>query len=108
MREPESKKIPALAYARSSANKETKVATAERPRFHSSSKKSRLPPFPKLSEFKKDEIRSFKFLGHDIIAFKTGDDSITVMDAYCPHLGAHLGRDAKGRNNRLKRGGIIG
>jgi phenylpropionate dioxygenase-like ring-hydroxylating dioxygenase large terminal subunit len=70
-----------------------------------------LPPFPNswfhlapFSEFKKDEIRSFKFLGHDIIAFKTGDDSITVMDAYCPHLGAHLGRDAKGRNNRLKNG----
>jgi phenylpropionate dioxygenase-like ring-hydroxylating dioxygenase large terminal subunit len=111
MPEPESKKTPALAYTRSSASKETKEATVERPRFHSSSKKTRLPPFPNswfhlapFSEFKKDEIRSFKFLGHDIIAFKTGDDSITVMDAYCPHLGAHLGRDAKGRNNRLKNG----
>jgi len=108
---PEPKKTPTLAYTRSSANKETKEAKAERPRFHSHSKKARLPPFPNswfhlapLSEFKKDEIRSFKFLGHDIIAFKTGDDSITVMDAYCPHLGAHLGRDAKGRNNRLKNG----
>jgi phenylpropionate dioxygenase-like ring-hydroxylating dioxygenase large terminal subunit len=111
MREPESKKIPALAYIPSSANKETKEAKAEKSRFHSSSKKTRLPPFPNswfhlasFSEFKKDEIRSFKFLGHDIIAFKSGDDSITVMDAYCPHLGAHLGRDAKGRNNQLKNG----
>ena len=100
MRDPESKRTPTLAYTR-----------AERPRFHSSSKKTRLPPFPNswfhlapFSEFKKDEILSFKFLGHDIIAFKTGDDGITVMDAYCPHLGAHLGRDAKGRNNRLKNG----
>ncbi|UCH30059.1 MAG: Rieske 2Fe-2S domain-containing protein [Myxococcales bacterium] len=90
---------------------EAKKAQAEKPRFHSSSMKTRLPPFPNswfhlapLSEFKKDEIRSFKFLGHDIIAFKTGDDSITVMDAYCPHLGAHLGRYAKGRNNRLNNG----
>ncbi|MDH3655154.1 MAG: Rieske 2Fe-2S domain-containing protein [Myxococcales bacterium] len=73
--------------------------------------RTRPPPFPNcwfhlaaFSEFKDDEIRSFKFLGHDIIAFKTGDDSITVMDAYCPHLGAHLGRDAKGKNNRLKNG----
>ena len=111
MREPESKTTPTLAYTRSPANKETNEAKAESRRFHSSSKKVRLPPFPNswfhlapFSEFKKDEIRSFKFLGHDIIAFKSGDDSITVMDAYCPHLGAHLGRDAKGRNNRLKNG----
>ena len=111
MREPESKTTPTLAYTRSPANKETIEAKAESRRFHSSSKKVRLPPFPNswfhlapFSEFKKDEIRSFKFLGNDIIAFKTGDDSITVMDAYCPHLGAHLGRDAKGRNNRLKNG----
>ena len=92
MREAESKKTPALAYAPSSPGEETKEAHAESSPFHSSSTKTRLPPFPNswfhlapLSEFKKDEIRSFKFLGHDIIAFKTSDDSVTVMDAYCPH-----------------------
>lgn len=65
---------------------EAKKAQAEKPRFHSSSMKTRLPPFPNswfhlapLGEFKKDEIRSFKFLGHDIIAFKTWDDSIRSL-----------------------------
>ena len=101
MQEPESTRPSATAQ-------QPKAETA---RFHSSSTKTRLPPFPNswfhlapFSDFKDGEIRSFKFLGQDIIAFKTGPDSITVMDAYCPHLGAHLGRDAKGRNNRLKNG----
>ncbi|MFW2387735.1 MAG: Rieske 2Fe-2S domain-containing protein, partial [Polyangiales bacterium] len=96
MRESESKSAPAASEARSTASEKTKAAKAERPRFHSSSKKTRLPPFPNswfhlapFSEFKAGEIRSFKFLGNDVIAFKTGDESITVMDAYCPHLGAH-------------------
>lgn len=44
MREPESKKSPVLAHISSSANEETKEARAERPRFHSSSTKTRLPP----------------------------------------------------------------
>jgi phenylpropionate dioxygenase-like ring-hydroxylating dioxygenase large terminal subunit len=84
---------------------------AKRQRYHSSSTKKRMPPYPNcwfhlaaLDEFKEDEVRSFKFLGNDIIAFRSGDDSVTVLDAYCPHLGAHLGRDRKGNNNRLQDG----
>ena len=83
----------------------------KRQRYHSSSTKKRLPPYPNswfhlaaLDEFKKDEIRSFKFLGQDIIAFRSADESITVLDAYCPHLGAHLGRDPNGKHNRLRDG----
>jgi phenylpropionate dioxygenase-like ring-hydroxylating dioxygenase large terminal subunit len=84
-----------------------------RSRVHSTSVRTRPPPFPnswfhlaRFADFTDGDIRSFTFLGHDIIAFKTGDDGITVMDAYCPHLGAHLGRDPKGRNNRLRNGRV--
>ena len=31
------------------------------------------------------------FMGQEIVAFRTQSGQVSVIDAYCPHLGAHLG-----------------
>ena len=37
------------------------------------------------------EVRSIHYLGRDMVLFRTESGEAAVMDAYCPHLGAHLG-----------------
>src|SRR5690242_16476858 len=36
-------------------------------------------------------LRSLRFCGHDVVAFRGEDGKARVVEAYCPHLGAHLG-----------------
>ncbi len=38
-----------------------------------------------------DEITSLSYFGLQLIAFRTENGSPHVMDAHCPHLGAHIG-----------------
>ena len=38
-----------------------------------------------------DEIQTLSFFGRELIAFRSADGAPHVMDAHCPHLGAHLG-----------------
>ena len=56
------------------------------------------PPYPRgwyrvanSSELKPGVPLSVSALGHDLIAFRGSDGEATVLDAYCPHQGAHLG-----------------
>lgn len=37
------------------------------------------------------QVSSLSYFGRELIAFRNADNRITVLDAYCPHLGAHLG-----------------
>ena len=37
------------------------------------------------------KITSFKFMGHDLIAFRDERGAAVVLDAQCPHFGAHRG-----------------
>jgi len=37
------------------------------------------------------EITSLSYFGMELIAFRTDDGAVHVMEAYCPHLGAHIG-----------------
>lgn len=42
-------------------------------------------------DLKPGELESLHYLGRELVAFR-GDDGVAhVLDAYCPHLGAHLG-----------------
>ena len=57
-----------------------------------------LPPFPNgwyclgLSrELQAGGLRTLNFMGQELILFRTQPGEVCVMDAYCPHLGAHLG-----------------
>lgn len=36
-------------------------------------------------------VRSLRYLGRDLVLFRGHDGAARVLDAYCPHLGAHLG-----------------
>ena len=57
-----------------------------------------LPPFPAgwyalaLShELPPGSLRTQKFMNQEIILFRTHSGVASAMDAYCPHLGAHMG-----------------
>ena len=42
-------------------------------------------------EIKPGEVKSLKFCDNQVVAFRTESGEATVLDAFCPHLGAHLG-----------------
>ena len=42
-------------------------------------------------ELKAGEVQSLKFGEKEVVAFRTENGTPTVLDAFCPHLGAHLG-----------------
>lgn len=57
-----------------------------------------LPPFPIgwfavafSHDLKPGEAVARKCFGSDLVVFRDPDGQIGVLDAYCPHLGAHLG-----------------
>jgi phenylpropionate dioxygenase-like ring-hydroxylating dioxygenase large terminal subunit len=37
------------------------------------------------------EVRPIKYFGRDLVLFRTEEGPARVLDAHCPHLGAHLG-----------------
>jgi phenylpropionate dioxygenase-like ring-hydroxylating dioxygenase large terminal subunit len=43
------------------------------------------------TDLRPNEITPLSYFGRELIAFRTGDGTARVMDAHCPHLGAHLG-----------------
>jgi len=57
------------------------------------------PPFPTgwyclgaSRELRPGQIVNRRFMGNDVVVFRTRGGEPCVMDAYCPHLGAHLGK----------------
>jgi phenylpropionate dioxygenase-like ring-hydroxylating dioxygenase large terminal subunit len=57
-----------------------------------------LPPIPsgwyavlRSSELPAGKIRSLHYFGRALVAFRGGDGRAAVLDAFCPHYGAHLG-----------------
>jgi nitrite reductase/ring-hydroxylating ferredoxin subunit len=51
---------------------------------------------------KSNEIRALHYFGRDVVLFRTRDGAPRLLDAYCPHLGAHLavGGQVEGENIR--------
>lgn len=37
------------------------------------------------------QIKNFTFMGHELIAFRDAAGKVVVLDAHCPHFGAHRG-----------------
>ena len=57
-----------------------------------------LPPFPSgwyclglTRELPAGGLRALTFMGQDLVLFRTQSGAACAMEAYCPHLGAHLG-----------------
>jgi 3-ketosteroid 9alpha-monooxygenase subunit A len=36
-------------------------------------------------------VKALRYFSQELVAFRTGSGHLAVFDAYCPHLGAHLG-----------------
>jgi 3-ketosteroid 9alpha-monooxygenase subunit A len=37
------------------------------------------------------EVQALRYFGQDLVMFRSEAGAVSVLDAYCPHLGAHLG-----------------
>lgn len=48
----------------------------------------------KSSELKKGQVKAMNFLGRELAVYRGEDGIVRAVDAYCPHMGAHL---AEGR-----------
>jgi 3-ketosteroid 9alpha-monooxygenase subunit A len=47
------------------------------------------------AEFPVGEVRPLHYFGEELVAWRTDDGELQVMDAHCPHLGAHIGHHGK-------------
>jgi nitrite reductase/ring-hydroxylating ferredoxin subunit len=61
-----------------------------------------LAPYPSgwyvlafASQLKRGTVLTRSLAGRDLILFRTASGRVCAMDAYCPHLGAHLGRGGR-------------
>jgi phenylpropionate dioxygenase-like ring-hydroxylating dioxygenase large terminal subunit len=43
------------------------------------------------ADFAKTEAKPLRYFGKDLVGYRGGSGSVHIMDAHCPHLGAHLG-----------------
>ena len=47
------------------------------------------------ADLKAGEVKPLKYFGKELVLFRTESGEAKVLDAYCPHLGAHLGHGGK-------------
>jgi 3-ketosteroid 9alpha-monooxygenase subunit A len=47
------------------------------------------------------QVKSLRCLERDLVIFRAGDGSVGALDAYCPHLGTHLGVGGRVEGNRI-------
>ncbi len=67
-----------------------------------------MPPFPRgwyavcdSDELAADEVKPLHYLGRELVAVRDANGDARVFDAYCPHLGAHLGHGGRVENGTL-------
>ncbi len=48
------------------------------------------------------DVKPLRYFGQDLVMFRGEDGKLSVLDAFCPHLGAHLGHGGKVEGNDLK------
>lgn len=54
------------------------------------------------SEVVPGKVTSFTFMGHELVAFRDGAGRVVVLDAQCPHFGAHRGVGGRVVDGRLR------
>jgi 3-ketosteroid 9alpha-monooxygenase subunit A len=47
-------------------------------------------------------VRPLRYFGRDLVAFRGDDGAVAVLDAACPHLGAHLGVGGRVEGSALR------
>jgi 3-ketosteroid 9alpha-monooxygenase subunit A len=53
-------------------------------------------------EIARGEVKSVRSAGRDLVLFRGDDRQVRVLDAHCPHLGAHLGVGGRVEGNELR------
>jgi 3-ketosteroid 9alpha-monooxygenase subunit A len=53
-------------------------------------------------EYEIGTVKPIKYFGQDLVAYRTEDGVLRVVDAHCPHFGAHLGFGGKVEGNCLR------
>jgi phenylpropionate dioxygenase-like ring-hydroxylating dioxygenase large terminal subunit len=68
-----------------------------------------LPPYPNgwfaiahADELAPNQVRPLHYLGHELVLFRSEDGRPRVLDAFCPHLGAHLGHGGKVEGDTIR------
>jgi len=63
---------------------------------------SRIPPFPNgwfrvayTEDLNPGDVKPLRYFGRDFVLFRTEAGDAKILDAFCPHLGAHLGHGGK-------------
>jgi len=47
------------------------------------------------AEYAPGTVKPLKYFGEDLVAYRTEDGELVVLNAHCPHLGAHIGHHGK-------------
>lgn len=68
-----------------------------------------IPPIPNgwfqvayADDIKPGDVKPLKYFDKDLVIFRTEDGELAVLDAFCPHLGAHLGHGGKIKGNEIE------
>jgi len=68
-----------------------------------------IPPFPNAwfqvaysDELNAGDVLPLHYFGQQLVLFRGEDGAARVLDAYCPHLGAHLGYGGKVEENCIR------
>src|SRR5262249_27077819 len=68
-----------------------------------------LLPFPRgwfrvgaSADFRYGTVQPLHYFGVDLVAFRTRDGKLHVLDAHCPHLGAHLGHGGRMKGDTVE------
>ncbi|MEX2414440.1 MAG: Rieske 2Fe-2S domain-containing protein, partial [Thermoleophilaceae bacterium] len=79
-------------------DREPPPAAAQRPRL----------PYPNgwfavafADEIEAGQVRRTRFMGEDLVVYRTESGTLCVVDPYCPHLGAHLGYGGEIEGERI-------
>lgn len=67
------------------------------------------PPIPNgwfqvayADEVKPGDVVPLRYFGKDLVLFRSESGKLTMLDAFCPHLGAHLGHGGKVKGEAIE------
>jgi nitrite reductase/ring-hydroxylating ferredoxin subunit len=67
------------------------------------------PPIPNgwfqiaySNEIKPGDVKPLRYFGKDLVIWRSEEGELSVLDAFCPHLGAHLGHGGQVKGNSIE------
>ncbi|MCA9575200.1 MAG: Rieske 2Fe-2S domain-containing protein, partial [Myxococcales bacterium] len=53
-------------------------------------------------QLKAGDVKPLKYFGKDLVLYRTESGEAVMLDAFCPHLGAHLGHGGKVKGENIE------